>query len=407
MNQKLEVYLEDKLVGFLQQEEGELLFAYCQDYLDGAKQGISLSLPLQVEPFKGVKVKAFFSGLLPEESVRMRLAKRLGLSEKNDFSLLQAVGGDCAGALALYAQGEALARGEDEVLDNAQLKEILTILVRRPMLAGDGYRLSLAGAQDKLAVGVRDGKIVLMKSGRPTTHILKPLIKDVKDSVYNEFFCMKLAKMVGIDTPDVFLGFAEEKPYYLIDRYDRQVLEDGRISRIHQEDFCQALGVLPEMKYECEGGPSVEDCLELLEAVENPVVARDDFIHRLLFNDLIGNSDAHAKNFSLLYKKGEPELAPAYDLLSTAIYPDFSEKMAMKIGGKYKPREIYRQSFYKLVPDTAEAKAEMDSRIDSTIQTTKQAALDLKKMMQDSGLVSEVFDHIINVIEKRSRSLLN
>ncbi|WP_208433401.1 type II toxin-antitoxin system HipA family toxin, partial [Bartonella taylorii] len=160
MTRTLDVYLHTKLVGQLQQEKsGDLTFLYDTDYLYKDLQGISVSLPPRVEAYKGQTVKAFFSGLLPDENVRHRLATYLGLSEQNAFALLEVVGGDCAGALALYPHGQVPNSPTDDVetLDDTQLKEILECIKRRPMLAGgDGYRLSLAGAQDKLAVGFKD-----------------------------------------------------------------------------------------------------------------------------------------------------------------------------------------------------------------------------------------------------------
>ncbi len=137
----LDVYLKDQLIGQLvQSDRGALAFSYNQAYLSTAQTGISISLPLQSNPFTGDVVKAFFSGLLPEQSVRARLAKNIGLSEKNAFALLEAVGGDCAGALALYPHGEKPSNQtppDVEVLSDARLKEILELIKRRPMLAGD------------------------------------------------------------------------------------------------------------------------------------------------------------------------------------------------------------------------------------------------------------------------------
>ena len=268
MSRMLDVYLQDKLVGCLEQtDSGDLAFTYDADYLDAASCAISLSLPLQSDAFRDSQAKAFFSGLLPEESVRGRLAKYLGLSEKNPFALLEAVGGDCAGALALYPHGEQPPKASDavEVLDDKRLREVLDLIKRRPMLAGDdGYRLSLAGAQDKLAVGFKDGHILLIKGGMPTTHILKPMTERVKDSAHNELFCMKLARMVGLDVPEASLHFAGDTPYYLVERHDREIGEGGVITRVHQEDFCQALAIAPEIKYEREGGPDIAACQDVI-----------------------------------------------------------------------------------------------------------------------------------------------
>ena len=390
-------------------DNGDLAFTYDADYLDTASYGISLSLPLQSEAFKGSQVKAFFSGLLPDESVRDRLAKYLGLSERNPFALLEAVGGDCAGALALYPQGERPLKASDtvEALDDKRLHEVLDLIKRRPMLAGDdGCRLSLAGAQDKLAVGFEDGHVLLVKGGAPTTHILKPMIERVKDSAHNELFCMKLAKMVGLDVPEASLHFVGDTPYYLVKRYDRQIGEDGTVTRIHQEDFCQALGIAPEIKYEREGGPTIAACQSVIaKHAARPAADQIKLLNIVLFNYLVGNADAHGKNFSLLYKGNKPELAPAYDLLSTTIYPDLSKKMAMKIGGKYEPKYVYPRHFHRLVPDTRAAQSTMNRQIKTMAEKMMAAAPRLATSLIKDGLASDVFDDIIAIIDERAKGL--
>ena len=416
MSRTLDVYLQDKLVGSLEQtDSGDLAFTYEADYLNTASHGISLSLPLQIESFASNHVKSFFSGLLPDESVRDRLAKSLGISEKNPFALLEAAGGDCAGALSLYPRGEKSSKASNdveilddvEVLDNHRLKEVLDRIKRHPMLVGDnGYRLSLAGAQDKLVVGLRNEHVLLIKGGAPTTHILKPMIEHVKDSAHNELFCMKLAKIVGLDVPKASLHFVEDTPYYLVERYDRDIIEDGTVTRIHQEDFCQALGIAPEITYEREGGPSITTCQELISKhAARPAADQIKLLNIVLFNYLIGNADAHGKNFSLLYKGNKPELAPAYDLLSTAIYPDLAEKMAMKIGGKYKPKDVYQRHFHRLVTDTKAAQSAINRQIKTMIDRIMKSAPGLKSSLTVNGLGSSVFDDIITTIEERAKRL--
>lgn len=410
MSRILDVYLCDNFVGTLTQDDsGDLELAYDQGYLETTTHGISLSLPSTQKLHKGKIVKAFFSGLLPEESVRERLAGYLGVSEKNPFALLEIVGGDCAGALALYPQGHKPSEEmqEVEVLDNRRLKEILDLIKRRPMLAGDdGYRLSLAGAQDKLAVGFKDGKVQLIKGGAPTTHILKPIIERVQDSAHNELFCMKLAKRMGIEVPEAMLHFVDDTPYYLVERYDRTIREDGSVKRIHQEDFCQALGIAPEIKYEREGGPSISACQDVIAGhTARPAVDQIKLLNIVIFNYLIGNADAHGKNFSLLYKGDKPELAPAYDLLSTAVYPDLSEKMAMKIGGKYKPKDVYLRHFHRMVADTKAAQSAMNRQIKTMSGKVVDAARTLKTELQDEGLNSDIFAEIIENIKERSQRL--
>ena len=410
MTRTLDVYLHDRLAGGLEQaDNGDLTFTYAAEYLDAAPHGISLSLPLKAATHSGNAVKAFFSGLLPEQSVRARLARCLGLSETNPFALLEAVGGDCAGAVAFYPHGtKPPAHSDDvEVLDDKALGEVLALIKRRPMLAGDdGYRFSLAGAQDKLAVGFREGRVALIKDGAPTTHILKPVIETFEDSAHNELFCMRLAKKMGLDAPKTSLGFAGDTPYYLVERYDRHTASDGTITRIHQEDFCQALGIAPEIKYEAEGGPNIAACQEVItNQTTHPAADQMQMLDRVLFNYLIGNADAHGKNFALLYKGDKPELAPVYDLLSTAVDPKLDEKMAMKIGGIYKPINVFPNHFHKLAPDTKAAQSDMKKRMEKMKEKMLKIAPKLKADLTAKGLESDVFDDIINIIKIRARNL--
>ena len=163
--------------------------------------------------------------------MRHRLARYLGISEGNVFALLEAVGGECAGAVSLYSHGVKPPEeneGTVEILDERKLSEILRLLEQRPLLADyDGLRMSLAGAQDKIAVSVKDGKIALTRGTLPTTHILKPAIGDLKDTVQNELFCMRLARMVGIEAPDVEARWSDDAPYLLVERYDRRNRQRG------------------------------------------------------------------------------------------------------------------------------------------------------------------------------------
>jgi len=365
-------------------------------------------MPISEQPFSSELTKAFFSGLLPDESPRKNLARFLGVSDKNSFALLEAIGGECAGALSLRPiefQINEL-KGEPEILDNKRLKEILELLKRRPMLAGvDGVRLSLAGAQDKIAVGLIDNKIAIMKGNTPTTHILKPMIEGIKDSVQNELFCMRLAKSMDIKVPNASVIYVDDIPCYLVERYDRQTL-NGKTIRVHQEDFCQAMGIPPELKYEREGGPSVERSIELLrQNSARPAADIIQFTDILIFNYLIGNADAHGKNYSLIYNSKKPQLAPAYDLLCTEIYPDLAKKMAMKIGGKYEPDMVHLRHWQKIVPDTIVAKRNLEKSLIDKANAIIPKAHEVAASLIAENSNSIVFEQIISVIEKRARHL--
>lgn len=411
-NKTLDVYLNEALVGkLIQNDKGNLSFAYMPTFLHQATTGISLSLPLSAEPFTGIEVKAFFSGLLPDEMAKQKIAQHLGFSEKNAFALLQAIGGECAGALSLYPEGHTPPIHSDkdiEVLDDAKLREILELLKKYPLLAGeDKMRLSLAGAQNKLAVDFEKGKVALVKNGAPTTHILKPVINRITDSVHNELFCMCLAEKIGIIVPKAMIHFVGDIPCYIVERYDRKKNTDDSVLRIHQEDFCQALGILPEIKYEREGGPSIAKCLEMITTYSaKPAADQLRFLDLAIFNYLIGNADAHGKNFSFLYTGNKPELAPAYDLLSTAVYPDLSEKMAMKIGGKYKPDDVFLRHWQRIVPGTEMAKKNIEKQLRALAEHTQNQAIILRKTFKQDGLSSPVIDDICALIQARSRKII-
>lgn len=201
-----------------------------------------------------------------------------------------------------------------------------------------GY-LSLAGAQDKFAAILKDGNIFLPTEGAPTTHIIKtPILRyGIKESVYNEFYCMELARAIGLSVApcEIMEGVY---PLFITERYDRIKDNEGIVHRLHQQDFCQAQGVVSEAKYEFKGGPSIKKNYELLlnsVTATKRIQALQDFISWISFNLLIGNNDGHSKNLSLLLVNNKNELAPFYDLLCTAIYESLHKDFSFRIGDRY------------------------------------------------------------------------
>jgi serine/threonine-protein kinase HipA len=340
MTRTLDIWWDGRLVGQLTQDKhGELGFAYARTWLDDElAQPLSASLPKRAEPFTRRECRPFFGGLLPEEGQRDAAAQALGVSRANDFALLDRLGGDVAGALQLLPPGEAPntpALSQRPIpLDDAGLIRVLDALPVRPLLAGEeGLRLSLAGAQSKVPVVLVDGAVALPAPGQPTTHILKPPISRFAATTENEAFVMRLAAAIGLDVAPVEPRTVQDRTFLLVQRYDRAIGDDGFVRRIHQEDFCQALGVPPETKYASEGGPTFKDCFALLRSVAaRPAVDVLKLLDAVIFNVIAGNADAHGKNFSILYDAEGPRLAPLYDLLATVAYPDLSPKFAMKIG---------------------------------------------------------------------------
>lgn len=340
MMRTLDIWWDGRLVGQLTQDKhGELGFAYAPDWLDDeAAQPLSASLPKRAEPFTRRECRPFFGGLLPEEGQRDAAAQALGVSRANDFALLDRLGGDVAGALQLLPPGEVPATLAPDQrptpLDDAGLIRVLDALPVRPLLAGEeGLRLSLAGAQSKVPVVLLDEAVALPAPGQATTHILKPPISRFAATTENEAFVMRLAAAIGLDVAPAEARTVQDRTFLLVHRYDRAIGADGIVRRIHQEDFCQALGVPPETKYASEGGPTFKDCFALLRRVAaRPAVDVLKLLDAVIFNVIAGNADAHGKNFSILYDAEGPRLAPLYDLLATVAYPDLSPKFAMKVG---------------------------------------------------------------------------
>ena len=343
MVRTLRVNFDGKLVGRLTQDDsGHMSFQYDDAWCEKPDaMALSCSLPLRAAPFAQKECRGFFGGTLPEEDNRKVIARILGISDKNDFAMLEQIGGECAGAISFHPEDEVIPEDDKRYreLSDDEFAKVLRELPRRPLMAGeDGIRLSLAGAQDKIAVRVDDGRISIPRGSAPSSHILKPAIATWEGVAFNEAYCMKLARACDLNAATVEIGKVEDIDYILVERYDRIRDEAGKIRRVHQEDFCQALGVPSEKKYQSEGGPNLAACFELLRGASTvPALDLRDLLDSVIFNLLIGNHDAHAKNFSLLYlPSGEVRFAPLYDLVCTVFYPELTDKMAMKIGGEAK-----------------------------------------------------------------------
>ena len=338
MTRMLYVWWDGRLAGCLKQDrQGRLGFAYADTWLQAEDApALSVSLPKRAKPYPQRDCRPFFRGLLPEESQRDAAAQVLGVSRENDFSLLEHLGGDVAGALQFLppeATPQPPAASQAAPLGDEELMRMIDALPTRPLLAGQaGLRLSLAGAQPKVPVVLADGKIALPAPEQPTTHILKPAIERFPGTVENEALAMRLADAVGLDAAQAELRTVRKRTFLLVKRYDRLEDDDG-LRRLHQEDFCQALGLPPERKYASEGGPSFKACFTLLrQASVQPAIDVLKLLDAAIYNLILGNADAHGKNFSLLYGEAGPLLAPLYDLLSTAMYPELSPNLAMKLG---------------------------------------------------------------------------
>ena len=343
------VMIDKDVVGRLWLDEKKhFCFQYDKEWLEQSRIPLSLSLPLRAAPYSDDESHPFCANLLPEEKIRAVIARNLGVSLNNDYGLLERIGGDCAGAVSLYPETGELKHepGSYRQLSLDELNTIIGELPQRPLLAGEkGIRLSLAGAQKKLPIFYDEQHFHLGYGSAPSNYIIKPAIENLDGTVENEAFCMALAHQVGLDVPRSFIHQHGVSRVFIVKRFDRVRAGDGT-RRLHQEDFCQALHIPPEYKYESEGGPSLAACFNLVRTAS--IRSGKDVLSLLnwvIFNYLIGNSDAHGKNISLLLLPEGPMLAPFYDLLSTRIYAHYglAEGLAMEIGGESDPGSIQKK----------------------------------------------------------------
>lgn len=368
------VYSHGTRVGMLDMAANEPFFGFTYDdaYLSSADaMPLSLSLPLRQGRFDGAHSLPFFEGLLPEGDVRSSIARQLGISDKSPAKLLRALGKDCSGDVTVLEEDDPYQPPANDLY--APLDDGLARIAANPFgeisqLRAAG-RLSLAGGQEKIAL-YHDGRKPLEQgwwvpmAGSPSTHIVKPQVHEAYPLlVENEFFCMRLAKHIGIDVAQTHL-LDLGRSMLVIKRFDREgtgiANADGLIvhRRLRQEDFCQALGFDSSRKYEADGGPNLADINGLLLTNSAAYMQDRDALMRLvMFNYLIGNCDAHAKNYSLMLGKGSViRLAPAYDLVSTTVYDGtfgsrLSREMGMGIGAHSNIDRISVEDFALLAHD--------------------------------------------------------
>lgn len=411
MIKKLSVRLNGKTVGILEQDEhGKLSFQYLND----AKEALSFSLPLQIEAFENNICKAYFGGLLPEnEETRKIIAKRHSISAKNEFSMLKAIGHDCAGAVSFHSIDEPeesidFIELKGKPISDKELAQHIKDLPKKPLFSGvRDFRLSLAGVQDKAAVCLIDNKICMPVNDCPTTHILKPIIPKFIETIENEYLCLKIAKAMGIEVPDVEIKKAQDTQYLLIKRYDREV-KGNKIKRVHQEDFCQALAKDSLNKYQSEGGPNLVDCFELLKKVSKPAVDRNKLVERVIFNFLIGNTDAHSKNFSLLrFANGTVKLAPMYDVLCSPVYDKLTKKMAMKIGGYYEYDKILPRHWERFCDEAGLSYPQLKKALLVQAKELPKIVEEEVKAMAAAGMSTDIAEKILEFVATNSKKTLD
>jgi serine/threonine-protein kinase HipA len=331
---ELNVWYDNQIVGYLwRNEAGVMSFQYDDSW---HQFPLSISLPLNKKP-EHPKSHRFFANLLPEGSARERLCRRLRCPD-TDFDLLREIGAECAGAISILPVEKAPdLQYAYQKIDETELAKLIETS-GASMTLENKPRLSLAGAQDKMTVHVKNDDIYLPVQQTPSTYILKFEVSDFKNVPLYEVFTTALAHAVGLNTIEIELRQLGLKSYTLSKRYDRQIKED-KVTRIHQEDFCQALGF--KEKYQRGDEPNFAQCYQLIiENSSNPLEDAEQLLKWQLFNVIVGNSDAHIKNLSFLYANNQTRLAPFYDLVSTRAIEHLDSTLALYVGKQKTPSLI-------------------------------------------------------------------
>ncbi len=420
--ERLGVFMNGVAVGDLDRERsGALSFTYDPAWLERPRPlPISRKFPLQENPYTGQSVRDYFDNLLPDDrQVRERVAARAQAGGTQAFDILEAVGRDCVGALQFYPMGEdpgPVKTVKGRPISNPEIASLLRNLRVNPLGINreQDFRISLAGAQSKTALLQQEGKWFLPEGATPTTHILKPMIGQVPDgpdlslSVENEWICLRLLKAFGLRAAQAEIANFEGIKVLAVARFDRSWV-GKKLYRLPQEDLCQALGFGPEMKYESDHGPGIQDILSLLNESDERDQDRREFMKAQLVFWLIAAIDGHAKNFSLFIRPSGFALAPLYDVMSAEPHinpktlPIQKVKLAMSVGNKhYKVREILPRHWIQTA-----AKSRFDG-IEVLMSEVAHATSNAIQAVSDElpkGFPSEVSDRIFHAMEARAKVL--
>lgn len=410
-NSKLNLYFEENLIGSLVEDsQHRMEFAYAPTWLKSAKKfSISYSMPLREEPYSK-EAQNYFANLLPEGDVRVAVAAKFGISSENDFRLLEALGGECAGALTIGQEPKAL-QSKYRALSTKKLKDIFDqggSVFSAVQEEEEDIRLSLAGAQDKIPVYYEDGKLFLPQGNSPSSHILKLPSHRFKNLSENECLMGFFGKKMGLEMAMPKLLDIGGVNAYLVERYDRKK-EEKKIIRLHQEDFCQALAYSHKVKYEKDGGPSFQECYQCVEG-QSAFLPEDleRLVKWLIFNVLVGNCDAHAKNISfLMVEPDEWRLSPHYDIVSTKFYPKLSSKLAMTIGGSSDLGTVTGTHWARLAQDIKVG----TKWLHQTVQEMSEKSTEVfKEACQEFSEIygkSVVFQELEKIVTSQQRRLLS
>ncbi|MCL2826308.1 MAG: HipA domain-containing protein [Eggerthellaceae bacterium] len=403
------MYKNDVFVGALSIGSlDEFSFTYDDAYISSKAVPLSLSLPVREATYRSENVFAFFEGLLPEGEMREALADRVRTTQGNTPALLAALCGECIGDIVILTE-EMQARGYHGLpsgyrpLGEAEFEELLEPVSLSRLAAITESRISLTGAQAKISLysasanpGISDWSLPYGLAA--SNFILKPQSARFANLVENEAFCMQLAARCGIETADTSL-LKTRSAILLSKRFDRVTAPDNSMTRLFQEDVCQILGLLSSWKYQEHRGPGLSQVADVITRyVSDAIPATIQLFRRTLFNFLVGNCDAHGKNFSLVARPGSGlSLSPAYDLLSTTYYPELSTRMAMSINTEFERGKVTGEDFLAMADQIGIGKRqvvqEFRTMLTRIIENSPEVARNLASLGFDQA--DDIAQHVV------------
>lgn len=408
----LPVYYEARTVGSIEVGADGPTFLYDPEWLRtrGAFP-LSILMPLSTRPVKPALFLPWAANLLPEGAQLRTVGLTLGASPDDVIGILSEIGRDTAGALSIGQPGSTSPGDWKAVKTEADLERIIGELPKKPFLAGDeGVSMSLAGVQNKLGVAINaKNQICIPTDGAPSTHILKPDSEQLFGGVQNEALCLTLARRCGLNVPSVTTGKAGKRTYFLINRYDR-IQQGDRWRRLHQEDFCQALGKPPSAKYESnQTGIKGPTLVEMFALTRNAMGARDvlALLDQVIFNIIACNTDAHAKNYSLMISGKGFSLAPVYDVMCAAAWDGITKNLAQKIADKNRGEYLKRRHWERFATDCGLNPTQTVRRVEmlasSVLNEVAAAADEVNAMPAGTNVMMK---HFVAEIEKRARTVI-
>jgi serine/threonine-protein kinase HipA len=409
---ELVVLLAGEPIGVVRRHAGgRLSFVYDEAWQEaGDAYPLSLSLPLIEHEHEDAAIRAYLEGLLPDRvEVRNSWGKQFHVSGKNAFGLLAHVGEDCPGAVqfvspervdALRAVATTPVEWLSEAELAARLRNAIDVYGKGAQVRGNGY-FSLAGAQPKTVLYREGNRWASPSAALPSTHLLKPPAGDLDSLALNEHLCLLLAEELGLSVARSEVLSFEGEVAIVVERFDRVWGADGRVRRVHQEDLCQALAVLPQSKYEYEGGPGAPMCGRLLmQNSADPDTDLGSFVDALALNWVILGTDGHAKNYACLYPGGpRPRLAPLYDIISVLPYPEQvvypgKARLAMRIGKEYRAAAIRRRHWETFAQDLGVDEEPLLQRVAELVAAVPSALERVRERVAGSDLNGEFGDEL-------------